>query len=198
MKTLLALIISLCMLVGLQAQDYGQAGQLELGGTLGLSVTTDIIDGTAAKESTTLISLEPTLGFFVADHMQFGIVPLYQRQSFEESSMTSWAIFFAPSYVFQLEGRVYPYITGYFGHNETTFKLDENELTLSGLSYGLGTGIKILIHKNECREDGYIGRALLNIGTQYLFFNLHPEDYDGDRMGFNQFQIVVGFSVFFD
>lgn len=189
MKKLFTVFI-LFFFVGLSfGQDYATRGIWELSGTASFTSTTSVYDGESDDESTTTISFEPMLGYFLMDGFILGFAPMYSSSSYGDASSSTLAIFAAPGYVFNLQSNVYPFVHALVGYNSSTYnsgQVGAEDITYSGLSYGARGGIKVLIGKN----------ALVNFGVQYLLINSEPEDWDGDRVGYNEFGVFAGFTVF--
>ncbi|MFC2085354.1 outer membrane beta-barrel protein, partial [Bacteroidota bacterium] len=171
--------------MSLNAQ-YGKKGTVELGGEAGFSSSTSVFDGESADESTTNFFISPMIGYFVIDGLQLAFIPLeFSSYSHGDYSTTSFDVWFAPGYVFDMQSNVYPFVNALIGYNTSTSK-NGSEATYSGLQYGVFGGIKVLLGKN----------ALLNVGLTYRQITSEPEDWDGDRVGGNVFAAVVGFTVF--
>jgi len=185
MKALI-LFVSLFMFVTLNAQDFGKVGQWEFAGNASFTMETNVFDGETDDNSTNTFTLEPMFGYFVYDGVELGFMPMFQSQTYDESSITTWAFYAVPQYVFDLKGNAYPYLGVFLGYNSTNIDYGEGDATLSGFSYGGVGGVKVVVTKH----------ALLNFGLQYLLFNMEPEDWDGGRVGMNQFGITAGFSIF--
>ncbi len=190
MKKLLTVFFVLFFFVSLSfGQDYAKKGVWELAGTASFYSTTSVYDGESADESTTTIAFEPMLGYFLMDGLILGFSPMYSSSSYGDQSSSSLSLFAAPGYVFNLQSNVYPFVHALVGYNTYTYNSGlpgAEDVTYSGLSYGALGGIKILIGEN----------ALVQFGAQYLIINSEPEDWDGDRVGYDQFGITAGFTVF--
>jgi hypothetical protein len=104
-----------------------------------------------------------------------------------KDSKSVFAAFLQLFTLFDLKSNVYLDIGGMIRYNTATLDNDYNEITLSGIRYGALARIVVQIGKN----------ALLNFGLQYLMLTTNPENWEGDRIGNNQFALEAGFSVFF-
>lgn len=190
MKKLLTSLFVLTFFVTLSyGQDYATKGVWELSGTASFTSTTSVYDGESADESTTTISFEPMLGYFFMDGFILGFAPMYSSSSYGDASNSMLGLFAAPGYVFNMKSNVYPFVHVLVGYNSSTYNSGQagaEDVTYSGLSYGGRGGIKVLLGKN----------ALVNFGVQYLMINSEPEDWDGDRVGYNELGAFIGFTVF--
>jgi len=184
MKSLVVLI-TILFIIPLSAQDFGKAGQWELSGNVSFTSETSVFDGETAENSTSTFTVEPMLGVFVYDCIELGLMPMFQTQSHGDNSVTTWGLFAVPQYVFRVN-KMYPYIGAFLGYASTDADFGEGSATMSGFSYGAVGGVKFQVAP----------QALLNIGLQYLLLNMEPEDWDGGRIGMNQFAVVAGFSIF--
>lgn len=183
--TFFTLIMFVLLLSSSNAQ-YAKKGVVELGGTASFSSTTSVYDGESADESTTTISFMPELGYFIIDNVELALRLMYSSSSFGDYSSSSFGAAFAPGYVFDLQSSVYPFVHAFVGYSSSTFDDGTNDETYSGLLFGGIAGVKVLLGKN----------ALLNIGVNYMQVTSEPEDWDGDRIGFDQFGVEAGFSIF--
>jgi hypothetical protein len=186
-KFFIILILIVAWMASINAQKYAKKGVIEIAGSVGFTSETDVFDGKTDDNSTTSISFMPRAGYFVIDGLGLFIAPYFQSTSYDKESQSMFAAFFAPLYAFDLKSNVYPFIGGLIGYNTATLDDGNNEITLSGIGYGALGGIAVQIGKN----------ALLNFGLQYLMLTTNPENWEGDRIGNNQFALEAGFSVFF-
>lgn len=190
MRKLLTVFFVLSFFVTLSfGQDYAKKGVWELAGTLSFYSTTSVSDGETADESSTNISLDPMFGYFVIDGFILGFAPMYSSYTYGDYTSNSLELFVAPGYVLNLQSNVYPFIHALVGYNTSTYNTGvagAEDQTFSGISYGARGGVKVLLGKN----------ALVNFGAQYIMITSNPKDWEGDRNGYNQFGIIVGFTVF--
>ena len=187
MKKLISPLLILFIIVwasNVEAQNFARKGIIELGGTVGFDSDTDVRDGETADNSTTTFSFEPIFGYFIMDGLELALVPHYQSTSHGDNpTQSQFMIFFVPSYNFDVQSNVYPYIGGLIGYNS----FDEGSGDANtGFSWGGMAGIKV-----------QIGNAtLINIGARYLLITANPDNWEGDRNGANRFEIIAGFSAF--
>jgi hypothetical protein len=154
---------------------------------VGFSSETDVYDGETADESLTTISFMPRVGYFVIDGLGIYAAPMFENSSYGDASQSMFAFFVAPVYAFDLKSTVFPFIGAMVGYNSMNIDNGNTDQTYSGLSYGGMGGIAVVLGKN----------ALMNVALGYRMITANPEDWEGDRIGSNQFDIEVGFSVFF-
>jgi hypothetical protein len=185
--------LTLFLLIGslsLFAQSFAKKGIWELGGGLGFSSSTPVVNGESGDESLSTFMFQPYVGYFVIDGLELGLVPSFETSSFGELSSNSFGIYFAPAWNFDLKSNVYPFVEGRIGYNTITFKYEDEdgkvEQTASGLAYGGRAGVKLQLGNS----------ALVNLSLGYTMVTLDPENWEGDRNGSNDFDVMVGFTVF--
>jgi hypothetical protein len=166
------------------AQDgkkFASKGSTELGGSISFQSVTSVYNGKTG-DATTVFSLAPFVGFFVADGFEIGVNPLgITSISYSGHSATQIMIFAAPSYNFDTDGIVYPFIEALIGYTSQS-----SSSSRSGFSWGGRGGIKLAV----------TGKGLLNLGLQYLQITLNPSGAT-DRNGSNQLSVSAGFTVWF-
>jgi hypothetical protein len=174
----LILILIFVVVVPLRAQsknDFAERGTVELGGSI--SYENESFVGDMFNGSEGIFTLDPYFGFFPVDGLEIGFDPL--EITILGSNVKIYNIFIAPSYNFETNGIIYPFVEGQIGYTA-----EVTSITLSGLSWGLRGGIKAAI----------TGNGLLNIGIQYRQITENPDNSSG-RNGYNQFSIEAGFTV---
>jgi hypothetical protein len=175
--------------VSLFAQNFAKKGTLELGGSVGFTSTTGVSNGETADESETNFMFNPYVGYFFMNSFEVGLIPSFSTSSFGDQSLSSFGVLLAPAYNFDLGNCWYPFIEGRIGYNTITYDpgiQGVDESTISGLEWGFRGGVKAQVGNN----------ALVNVGVFYRNVTMDPEDWDGDRNGFNQFGIEVGVAIF--
>ncbi|OGU61720.1 MAG: hypothetical protein A2V66_04425 [Ignavibacteria bacterium RBG_13_36_8] len=183
MKKLLFTFITLICIVGLaNAQNFGKAGSIELSGQVAFSSSTAVANGTTDTESATVFEIAPYVGYFIIDGFELGFMPWFtiSKQAHVTDSRTQYLLFLAPSYNFLLKGNVVPFIeglVGYTGYSQGSSKG-------SGISFGGGGGIKILVGKS----------ALVRAGVYYVMIDVSPEGAS-KRVGSNELQFMAGFGI---
>jgi hypothetical protein len=186
----LFVVAALCS-YNIYAQGFAKKGCIETGGTIAFSSQTDVVNDETADESLTSFALEPYIGYFVIEGLELGLMPIFTSESIGDNSTSMFGIFFAPSYNFNTQSQVYPFIEGRVGYN--TFSQDNgvSDQSLSGISFGGRGGIKVSLG----------GSSLLNIGIEYMMYTFDPEDppagFDG-RYGANVLAVSAGWTVFFN
>jgi len=165
------------------SQDLAKKGTWELGGSVGFTSYTYVYSGTTDPDGAhTSFSISPEAGYFITDNFELGLLPFsFTSTSFNGSSESQFNFLLAPTWNFDMQSNLYPYIQALIGYGSETYSGN----SYSGLDYGAQAGIKLEIAKS----------ALINIGLQYL---LVTRELSGasDRSGYNNFQIMAGFSVF--
>lgn len=160
---------------------FASKGVTEVGGSISFVSTTPVSNGSTGDALTTF-SLQPFIGYFVADGFELGLNPLgITTTSFHGSSSTRITIFAAPSYNFRTAGVTFPFIEALLGYTSQS-----DGSTLSGFSWGGRAGVKLAVG----------GNALVNIGMQYLQITMNPNGAT-NRFGTNQLSITAGFTVWF-
>ncbi len=172
------------------AQNFANKGTLEVGGSLGFTSTTNVSNGQSSSNSTSTFRIEPYLGYFIINSFELGIEPVFTRSGSGNTSSTSFGIYLAPAWNFNLRSNLYPFIEGKIGYNSNSYD-DGNPTTEdsgeSGLSWGIKVGLKAQVSK----------AALINLGIFYDQITMNPKDWAGDRNGQNIFGIDVGVAIFF-
>ncbi|MEJ2104236.1 MAG: outer membrane beta-barrel protein [Ignavibacteriaceae bacterium] len=172
----------------LYGQDFAQKGVWEAGGMIGFSSTTAVSDGETGDEALTQFTFEPYIGYFVINGLELGLIPSFSSLSQGDASISSFNIFFAPAWNFDLQSKAFPYLEGRIGYGTSTYDSGEgDDQTLSGLSWGVRGGLKYQLGSS----------ALVNASLGYTQITLNPKDWDGGRNGTNVFDVMVGFTVFF-
>ena len=177
----IALVLFSANLINAQ---FAQKGQTEIGGAISYSSTTAVSNGTAASESTSILELAPTVGYFISDGLSIGLVPSYASIKSGGTTTSLLGLFAAPGFTFG-KGEVYPFIRGEVGYTSQSSSASGSQ-TLSGISYGVTGGVKVIVGGKN---------GLLNIGLTYKMITLNPSGAD-KRSGFNYFGLNLGFSVF--
>jgi hypothetical protein len=169
----------------INAQDFAKKGVIEVGGSIGFSSATGVNDGETSDDPLTSFTFQPYFGYFVIKSLELGLIPSFTSLSQGDASNTSFAIYFAPAWNFDLQSKAFPFLEGRIGYR--TFDFGGDDDTFSGLSWALRGGLKYQLGK----------RALLLASLGYTQSTLEHEDWEGDRNGTNVFDILIGFTVFF-
>ena len=123
----------------------------------------------------------------MADGFEIGLNPLSIQTYWDnQDKITNLVILLAPSYNFDLGGRVYPFVEAQLGYSEEVFGGSLAELNPSkrdGFSWGGRAGIKFVI----------TGNCLLNVAAQYQQITLTPSS-DAQWSGSNIAMFSAGFT----
>ena len=167
--------------VAQEGKKFAMKGSTELGGSISFQSITPVSNGNTGY-ATTIFSVAPFIGYFVADGFEIGVNPLgLTTISSGGSSFTQIMIFAAPSYNFKTEGIAYPFIEALLGYTSQS-----NGSSRSGFSWGGRGGVKLAV----------TDKGLLNLGIQYVQITLNPSGTT-NRYGSNQLAISAGFTVWF-
>ena len=173
--------------VSIFAQGFANKGVWELGGMIGFSSTTGVVDGESGDEALTQFTFEPYVGYFVINCFELGLIPSFTSLSQGDASITSFDIYFAPAYNFNLHSAAFPFVEGRIGYGTATYDYGEDDNnTLSGLSWALRGGLKYQVGSS----------AIVNVSLGYTQHTRNPDGWDGDRNGTNVFDVMAGFTIF--
>jgi outer membrane protein len=174
--------------ITLNAQDFAKKGAIELGGSVGFSSTTAVFDGETADNALSTFLIQPYIGYFVVDNLELALVPSLVYQSIGDFSSTAFGVFFAPAWNFDLkDSKIFPYIEGRIGYNTVNVDNGLTDNTNNGIAWGARGGAKFQLGNS----------ALVNASVGYTQFTLEPDNWEGDRVGSNVFDLMAGFTVFF-
>ena len=176
------------------AQEFAKKGAVEIGGNVGFSSITTIIDGQSDPNATTLFQISPTIGYFAIDGLELGINPLeFTNVMGQTSGLTTtgdsafsqtWVGFWVfGAYHFSTGGTTFPYLQALVGY---TSESSTGKSSVSGLSYGFAGGAKFKL------TDG----LLLNAGISYKFYTYNQSEATS-RSGLNVLTVGVGIGGFF-
>lgn len=144
------------------------------------------VDNGNESDGITYIDLMPYAGYFVADGLELGILPVISMQDYNDYNMTDLTIYFAPSYNFTTKSEFYPYLQGAIGYTSVSGK---GISTASGLAWQVETGLKCNLFNKSLLKFG------LNYGQRTLD---RSSNTSGKRNGINAINFTVGFGVFFN
>lgn len=185
-------LLTITLIVGsvsLSAQNFAQKGVWEFGGGIGFSSTTYVFDGESGDNSLSTFIFEPYVGYFVINSLELGLIPSFETSSFGDLSSNSFGIYFAPAWNFDLQSNVFPFIEGRIGYNTSSYDDGDSETddpSSSGLAYGARGGVKLQLGNS----------ALVNASLGYTMTTMEPDGWEGDRVGTDAFDIMLGFTVF--
>lgn len=208
MKRLFAILVFvLSVSIVTFSQDFAKKGIWELGGSVGFMSITGVSGGTTDPAATTIFTFSPEAGYFITDNFELALLPFsistestpnftYHVQNNQivvtttTTTTTSFRFLIAPTWNFDIQSNIYPYIQVLIGYGTESFKNDTPypdgyDYSESGLDYGAQAGIKIQVAKS----------SILNLGVSYLMTN-REQSSETSRFGNNIFQIMAGFSVF--
>jgi len=163
--------------------EFANEQTWELGGSVGVSSTTQVNYG-HTSEAMTNIAFHPYAGYFFLDGFEVGLIPgidYYKQGGWDYST---FVIYLSPAYNFKTNSIAYPYIQGGIGYNSVG---GEGMKTRSGLAWDIEGGVKLNL----------FGNTLLKFSLDYNEKTQNSENHTGDRNGYNTFNLVVGFNVFF-
>ena len=185
MKKLLVLALVISLVVPLVAADkeYATQGVVELGGTAGFSSISTKADVEGAEAvTTTMLSLAPEVGYFVADNISLGAVLNISSVKYEdEDAITTTGISLAPTYVFKGES-AYPFVGLLLGLSSTK----DGDETTNITTYGLRGGVKVKLGDN----------GLLNLGLSYTAGSMSDNDEPSNKYNLGTIQLGAGFSLY--
>ena len=183
MKKLHLYLIAILLLsaVNLFSQDFAKKGIWEIGGNISLSNTTEVRNGEASENSLSVFNLETPIRYFVIDGLALGIVPSFHSISYNDWSATGFGIYFAPSWNFEINDIVYPFIEGRVGYNSRN-----DDDVRGGMAWAVVGGIKVQVGNS----------ALVGMGLSYSQTTLEKDNHEGDRNGENILYLNVGFAIF--
>jgi hypothetical protein len=167
---------------------FAAKGIVEFGGNVSYQHTSVITQGAEFPTQTnSVFSFFPYAGYFLADGFEIGLNPLSIQTYWDnQDKITNLVILLAPSYNFDLGGRVYPFVEAQLGYSEEVFGGSLAELNPSkrdGFSWGGRAGIKFVI----------TGNCLLNVAAQYQQITLTPSS-DAQWSGSNIAMFSAGFT----
>jgi len=175
--------------ITVNAQNFATKGTIELGGSIGFSSTTGVNNGESSENSLSNFSFDPYVGYFVINGLELGIIPSFSTSSYSDQSTTSFGVYFAPAWNFDLKSNLFPFVEGRIGYNTSSYddgNSETDESSYGGLAWGLRGGVKVQVGNS----------ALVNLALSYDQITMNPEDYDGDRNGTNAFGVMAGFTIF--
>lgn len=188
MKSLitLALAISVHMATGQIIK-----GSWSLGPDVDFAYAKTEVDGFDFETSSSDLSLSATVGYYVIDNLEIGITTGIFSDKEEangfESSQTGFFIGPNLEYKVSLSSQFYlPVGAGLVFNSATSEDDDDNEFKLTGISYGLYTGIEFI-------SNNKLG-AFLHVGPQ---FGTLKEDESEVEFDATSFGAGMGFRVYF-
>jgi hypothetical protein len=162
------------------SQNFATKGTIEAGGSLGFSSITSVSDGESSSNSLSVFRLEPYIGYFVVNSFELGLEPSLLLQSSGGNSSTSFGIYLAPAWNFDLRSNLFPFLEGRIGYNSYS------DAAYSGLAWGLRGGVKVKIGNS----------GLFNLALSYDQITMNPKGWSGGRNGENIFAVNAGFTIF--
>jgi len=164
-------------------KEFAKEHTVELGGSIGFSSITPVENG-RTYESMTSISFHPYVGYFFTDGFEVGLIPGIDDMSMGGDHYTTFVIYLAPAYNFKTQSIAYPYVQAGIGYNSVSYFSSK---TYSGFAWQIEGGVKLNL----------FGNSLLKFSFEYNQKTQNSENHTGDRNGYNIFNFVVGFNVFF-
>jgi hypothetical protein len=164
-------------------KKFGNRDVWEIGGSIGFSSSTPVFDGVTGNTTWTL-DINPYCGYFVTPGLELGVMPSISYVKYGKSTeLWDYTLYFAPAYNFMTKSIVHPFVMGLIGYDAQK----SGSYSANGLAWGGEGGLKI---------NAY-GNSLLLFALQYEQRTLTPKDYNGDRIGENNFKIKIGYNIFF-
>lgn len=168
---------------------FAKQGVVELSGSVSFSSLTAVSSG-RTDDATTIFSLAPQVGYFVADGIELGIstgMTLLPGVSIltppKGEGTTILQLFFAPAYNYRAEGsNVCPFIEPQLGYTS----ISSGDSSESGFSYGVRAGIKAIA----------VEHFLVSFSGQYMALTFNPSNAR-ERSGFNYLMFGVGIAGYF-
>ncbi|MCI0472191.1 MAG: hypothetical protein L0Y76_01255 [Ignavibacteria bacterium] len=183
-RLLTFIFISTFLFAGANAQSnkFALKNQIEFGGSFGFVSTTPVTNGNS-EDSYYEISFYPSFGWFPVNGLELGaLIELKYENPSSGHSTTDYSFYFSPSYNFNTNSIIYPYLQGQIGYSGISGTTDA-----SGVAWGFEGGTKIQI----------LSRALLKAGLNYKQVTRNPDNSDG-RNGYNDVSFLAGFMLFFN
>ncbi len=184
-------VVAVCIALAIPSQTYsgerfGLRGHFELGGSLDFAS----ISQSDTTLSTSVFSISPYIGYFVASNIEIGLRPFITIESPSTgNSRTQLAVFLAPAYNFHLQKSIVtPFVEGLIGYSSLDLPAASSTVpatTVSGFAYGGRGGVKVQISDF----------GLLEIGIQYVSLARTPDNAPKSNRE-NRLSVSVGFSVF--
>jgi len=189
-KTILlsaAIFILLCnaSLHSQMKDKFAKQNTWEISGSFSLKNIKYVSEG-KESDGITYMDIMPYAGYFAADGLELGILPVISFQDYNNYDMTDVTIYFAPSYNIYTKSVFYPYFQGAIGYSSISGK---GVSDASGFAWQVETGLKCnLFYK-----------SLLKIGLNYGQRTLETSrKTSGERDGLNAINFSIGFGVFFN
>ena len=191
MKKFTLILVTLMLLssISVFGQNFAKKGVWELGGMIGFSSTTIVFNGESGDDALTTFRFEPYVGYFVINCLELGLVPSYQTSSFGDLSESTFGIYFAPAWNFDLQSQWFPFVEGRIGYASVSYDDGDpntDDLTNSGFAWGARGGAKYQIGNS----------AIASLSLGYTQNTLNQDGWEGDRNGTNVFDVMFGFTVF--
>ncbi|HRP68396.1 MAG TPA: hypothetical protein PLY93_02580 [Turneriella sp.] len=163
-----------------QTKKFADRGIFEIGGRLDFSYLDKERGAGLGHETQGNFSFAPQLGYFLTANFEVSVLPTVNVNFYDNrATETLYGAMLAPAYVLPYLRPFYPYIEGLVGST-----LSKNNQTVS---WGVGTGIKILVLEN----------ALLKLGFTYLNNNKTSRVDSSIYEKENLLNFSVGFGIFF-
>lgn len=164
--------------------QYATKDIVELGGSVSYSSTTQVVNGTTASASTSLFQFLPYASYYLYDNISVALSPgiTILSPAGAANSTKGYALFVVPGYTFNMKSNMFPYAEAMIGYTA----LKSGATDLSGISFGLKGGVKLIVGKN----------GAISFGLSYILVNLNPSGAS-NRNGYNNFAFSMGYSIFF-
>lgn len=189
MKKVLLFIFASLVLISTssfsQNNKFAKKEQWELGGTISFTSMTPVSSGNTG-DATSIFRLAPSVGYFVVDGYELGLMIDFTSYSYGgSSSYHDYSLYFAPAYNFRTNSIAYPYVQGQIGYTGLSNGYSSSSKDLTGLAWGIEGGVKI----------NFVGNGLVKAGINYNQRTLNPEGATS-RYGYNTVSIIIGVGIF--
>jgi hypothetical protein len=174
-----------------QGREFATAGVTEIAGSISFSSISEVYSGKTG-DATTIFSVGPRVGYFVADGFEIGLNPGVSSWVFPPglsvlsgggSTSTILQLFAFAGYNIRNEGsKMHPFIEIPLGFTSQS----SGSYTASGFSWGVRGGIKLTP----------VGALLITISGEYFQITM-TKSGASERSGFNFFAFGVGVGGFF-
>jgi Outer membrane protein beta-barrel domain len=189
MKKVLLFIFAALVLISTssfsQNNKFAKENQWEIGGTISFTSMANVSSGNTG-ESTSILRLAPSVGYFVIDCLELGVlVDLTSYKYGGSDTYNDYSLYLTPAYNFRTNSISYPYVQGQIGFTGQTSGSSSSS-NLSGLAWGIEGGVKINV----------VGNGLAKIGINYNQRTLNRSN-STSRNGYNTVSVVIGVGIFF-
>jgi len=171
--------ICLCFVLFLtefaSAQSFTQEGTIEMGGDISFSS----FKGSESDEQLITLTFNPYIGYMMSPGFEIGLRPQLTMIDDGDEILTTWGVYMADAYHFNLGSTIFPYVEFLIGFNS----IANQGSRYGGFGVGGDGGLKINIS----------GNSLLLLKFEYFHEEYNTE---GDYFSINTLSFGVGFRIF--